>query len=122
MCNKITEILSVEKVEKALKGYYGVPNHSTQVVIVKKQETSEEDKLLKKSIKDDYKRTFKHLLIVRDDQIKEKTFSNSMRGFTISAVEFRTLLPTKKYEIVCEVLQPLMSFSNDAYLKKIKTK
>lgn len=109
-------IISAKDVEKALKGYYGVPNHNTQLVVVKKQENSEKDRLIKKSIKDDYKRTFSHLLIVRDDQINETTFLRNLRGRSIEAVELRTMLSVEKYQILAKCVMPTLSHANENYL------
>ncbi len=95
-------------------------NHNTQVVVIPKMETSQEDRILKKLIKEDYKYTFKDLLIIRRDQIKKKNFGNEFRGRTITAVEYRTYVTPEEMVKINEFAIPLMSTNLDVMQKRIK--
>lgn len=113
MCNKEKKI----KVYAIPKDFTMVHNHGTQVVVVEKLKTAEEDRLLKKAIKEDYKHVFRDVMIVRADQIDKKDFVRDFRGRNISAIELRTYLPEEKYNILRSVTTPSMSASRDSYLK-----
>lgn len=113
MCDKVKQ----SKINIIPKNFVIVHNQGTQVVVVEKLKTAEEDRLLKKAIKEDYKHVFRDVVIVRTDQIDKKYFGNDFKGRTIAAVEFRTFLSEEKNIILKKVLSPLMSFSRDAYLK-----
>ena len=105
------------KVCELPKDFVMVPKHGTQVVVVEKLESAEEDRILKKAIKEDYKHVFKDVMVVRADQIDKKDFINTFRGRNISAVEMRTHLPEEKYNILRSVTAPIIAASRDAYLK-----
>lgn len=113
MCNKEKKI----KVYAIPKDFAMVHNHGTQVVVVEKLKTAEEDRLLKKAIKEDYKHVFRDVMVVRADQIDKKDFGRDFRGRNISAIELRTYLPEEKYNILRSVTTPSMSASRDSYLK-----
>lgn len=113
MCDKEKKI----KVYAIPKDFAIVHSHGTQVVVVEKLKTAEEDRLLKKAIKEDYKHTFRDVMVVRADQIDKKDFGNIFRGRNISAVEMRTHLPEEKYTILRSVTSPIMAASRDSYLK-----
>lgn len=114
------------KVCEIPKDFVMVKGHGTQVVVVDKLKTAEEDRLLKKAIKEDYKHVFRDVVVVRADQIDKKDFSNNFRGKNISGVELRTYIPEEKYSILRSATAPAMAFSKDSYLKhnvyeKVKT-
>lgn len=94
-------------------------NHSTQVVVIPKMETAQEDRILKKLIKEDYKHTFKDLLIVRRDQIKKKDFGNEFRGRSITAIEYRTHVSPEEMGKINEFVSPLMSMELDRIRKRV---
>lgn len=107
-----------EKIYKVPKDFGLVFNHGTQVVVVKKLESADDDRLLKKAIKEDYKYSFRDVLVIRDDQITKKHFENNFRGRSVSAVELRTFLPDKEYEILKKAISPSMSYATDSYIKQ----
>ena len=114
------------KVYEIPKDFVMVRGHGTQVVVVEKLKTAEEDRLLKKAIKEDYKHVFRDVVVVRADQIDKKHFHNEFKGRGISGVELRTPLSEERYSILRKVTVPLMGFSKDSYLKqnvyeKVKT-
>lgn len=114
------------KVCEIPKDFVMVREHGTQVVVVDKLKTAEEDRLLKKAIKEDYKHVFRDVIVVRADQIDKKDFSNNFRGKNVSAVELRTYISEEKYSILRSATAPVMAFSKDSYLKhnvyeKVKT-
>ncbi len=114
------------KVYEIPKDFVMVRGHGTQVVVVDKLKTAEEDRLLKKAIKEDYKHVFRDVVVVRADQIDKKDFSNNFRGKNVSGVELRTYISEEKYSILRSATAPVMSFSKDSYLKhnvyeKVKT-
>lgn len=99
------------------KNFAMVPNHGTQVVVVEKLKTAEEDRLLKKAIKEDYKHVFRDVVVVRIDQIDKKNFGREFRGKNISAIELRTYIPEEKFSILRTVTFPSMSWTRESYLK-----
>ena len=105
------------KVYEIPKDFVMVRGHGTQVVVVDKLKTAEEDRLLKKAIKEDYKHVFRDVVVVRADQIDKKDFSNNFRGRGISGVELRTYISEEKYSILRSATAPVMAASKDAYLK-----
>lgn len=113
MCDKEKKY----KVYAIPKDFTMVHNHGTQVVVVEKLKTAEEDRLLKKAIKEDYKHVFRDVMIVRADQIDKKDFGRDFRGRNISAIELRTYIPEEKYNILRSVTAPSMAASRDSYLK-----
>lgn len=113
MCDKEKKI----KVYAIPKDFVIVPKHGTQVVVVEKLKTAEEDRLLKKAIKEDYKHVFRDVMVVRADQIDKKDFGRDFRGRNISAIELRTYIPEEKYVILRSVTAPSMAASRDSYLK-----
>lgn len=104
------------KIIKVPKNFAMVHGHGTQVVVVGKLETAEQDRLLKKAIKEDYKNVFRDVLVVREDEIKKKHFINISRGRSVSAVEVRTFIPNDSYEILRTTFAPTMCATKDAYL------
>lgn len=94
-------------------------NHCTQVVVIPKMETAQEDRILKKLIKEDYKLTFKNLVIVRRDQIKKKDFGNEFRGRTITAVEYRTHVTSEEMSMINQYAIPLMYTEIDRMKKRV---
>lgn len=113
MCDKEKKY----KVYAIPKDFAMVHNHGTQVVVVEKLKTAEEDRLLKKAIKEDYKHTFRDVVVVRADQIDKKNFGRDFRGRSISAIELRTYIPEEKYAILRSVTAPSMSLERERYLK-----
>ena len=113
MCDKEKKI----KVYAIPKDFAMVHNHGTQVVVVEKLKTAEEDRLLKKAIKEDYKHVFRDVIVVRADQIDKKDFSNNFRGKNVSAIELRTYIPEEKYAILRSVTAPHMDSERERYLK-----
>lgn len=120
------EKISFSKDEKTGNKIISIPkdfklafNHNTHVVIVPKQETSLEDRTLKKIIKEDYKYIFSDVLIYRRDEISKKNFSNNFRGKTITAVEYRTGVSEEELKIINASVLPAMTFENDRMKKRI---
>lgn len=113
MCNKEKKI----KVYTIPKDFAMLHNHGTQVVVVEKLKTAEEDRLLKKAIKEDYKHVFRDVVVVRIDQIDKKNFGREFRGKNISAIELRTYIPEEKFSILRTVTFSSMSWARESYLK-----
>lgn len=103
--------------DKIPKDFVIVPKHGTQVVVVEKLESAEEDRLLKKAIKEDYKHVFRDVVVVRTDQIDKKNFGREFRGRSISAIELRTYISEEKYSILRSATFPSMSWARESYLK-----
>lgn len=85
-----------------------IPSKRTHFVIVRKEDSAEKNKLVKKSIENEYKNIFAKTIVVRVDQI-DKNFG---RGYSPIGIEFRTLVPKDKYEIICETMAGAISFVN----------
>lgn len=118
--------ISLSKDEKTENKIISIPkdfklafNHNTHVVIVPKQETSLEDRTLKKIIKEDYKYIFRDVLVYRKDEILKKNFGNNFRGRTVTAVEYRTGVSEKELKIINAFILPTMTFEGDRMKKRI---
>ena len=85
-----------------------IPPKRTHFVIVRKEDTAEKNKLIKKSIENEYKNIFAKTIVVRVDQINK----NFGRGYSPVGIEFRTIVPKDKYEIICETMAGTISFVN----------
>lgn len=118
--------ISLSKDEKTGNKIISIPkdfklafNHNTHVVIVPKQETSLEDRTLKKLIKEDYKYIFRDVLVYRKDELLKKNFGNNFRGRSVTAVEYRAGVTEEELKIINASVFPTMAFENDKMKKRI---
>ena len=87
------------KVYEIPKDFVMVRGHGTQVVVVEKLKTAEEDRLLKKAIKEDYKHVFRDVVVVRADQIDKKHLKPKVQTNSVENVcVLLTFDPIAKFE------------------------
>lgn len=84
------------------------PTQRTHIVIVPNEDSAIKNKLVKKSIENEYKNVFNKVLVYRDTQI-DKNFG---RGISAVGIELRTTLPIKKQELVNTLMSGSLSFFN----------
>lgn len=84
------------------------PTQRTHIVIVPNEDSAIKNKLVKKSIENEYKNVFNKVLVYRDTQI-DKNFG---RGISAVGIELRTILPIKKQELVNTLMCGGLSFFN----------
>lgn len=84
------------------------PSQRTHIVIVPNEDSAIKNKLVKKSIENEYKNVFNKVLVYRDTQI-DKNFG---RGISAVGIELRTTLPIKKQELVNTLMSGGLSFFN----------
>lgn len=90
-----------------------------RLIIVDKLENNSKDKLLKDTIKHEFKDITKYIEIVNSDEINEDNFFNKIRGKGIFSIELRTILSSEKYEILAKYCAPTIHASKLHYLKQL---
>lgn len=90
-----------------------------RLIIVDKLENTSEDKLLKDTIKQEFKDITKYIEIVNSDEITEDNFFNKIRGKSLFSIELRTILTSEKYEILVKHCAPSIHASKLHYLNQL---